>query len=202
MKKYISLILSIFALIINFISFWHSDALINRFFVFGIIPFAFAIGTLLASFIVSLFVLITSIIRHRCALVNYISLALAIITVVMIFCFPFRMARVYLELVLYEKDRYEIVEMVKDGEILPDKLGNARLPRAYDQVSSDGNIFIYQNDEEQVVSFWVFRGMLSGSIELIYSSADRSLIYANETAHAITKIEELKEHWYLVHTDY
>ena len=53
-----------------------------------------------------------------------------------------------------------------------------------------------------VISFWVFRGMLSGSIELIYSSVDESLIYANESGHPITNVKKLKDHWYLVDTDY
>ena len=112
------------------------------------------------------------------------------------------MAKVNFELTLLEKDRLEIVEMIKDGEIKTDHLGNAKLPKGYGYLSSDGEIFVYQNDNEQVISFWVYRGMLSGSIELIYSSVDESLIYANESGHPIANVEKLKDHWYLVDTDY
>lgn len=112
------------------------------------------------------------------------------------------MAKVNFELTLLEKDRLEIVEMIKDGEITTDHLGNAKLPKGYGYLSSDGEIFVYQNDNEQVISFWVYRGMLSGSIELIYSSVDESLIYANESGHPITNVKKLKDHWYLVDTDY
>ena len=112
------------------------------------------------------------------------------------------MAKVNFELTLLEKDRLEIVEMIKDGEIKKDHLGNAKLPKGYGYLSSDGEIFVYQNDNEQVISFWVYRGMLSGSIELIYSSVDESLIYANESGHPITNVKKLKDHWYLVDTDY
>ena len=98
--------------------------------------------------------------------------------------------------------RMQVVEMVQNGELAVDELGNAQLPAKYNMTSSDGSVFVYQNDEEQVVSFWVFRGMLSGSIELIYSSGDESLIYQNVSAHPIENVTKLKEHWYLVDTDY
>lgn len=116
--------------------------------------------------------------------------------------FPFRTAKVNLELSLFEKYRLEVVEKVKDGELIVDSFGNSELPKGYGHLSSDGNIFVYQNDNEQVISFWVFRGMLSGSVELIYSSGDESLIYSNERGHPIVNIDKLKDNWYLVYTDY
>lgn len=46
------------------------------------------------------------------------------------------------------------------------------------------------------------RGVLSGSVQLMYSSGDDALIYKNETGHKITYVEKLKDNWYLVETDY
>ena len=198
MKKVSTIILAVSALVINFLCFWYSDFLFDRYFVFGLIPICLAIILLITSAIIS----IIFVVRNKNQLNSYISLAISIIIVVLIFCVPFRTAKVNLELSLLEKDRLDIVEMVKDGKILADGLGNAELPKGYGHLSSDGNIFVYQNNQEQVVSFWVFRGMLSGSVQLIYSSVDESLIYANETGHPITNVKKLKDNWYLVDTDY
>ncbi len=198
MKRYVLLIISACAFVFSFICFWFNDSLFNRFFIFGLLPLLVSVVAL-AAVIVTAIVLI---IINRSRLVNCFSLLISLLAVVLIFVFPFRTARVNLELHLFENARLQVVEMVEDGRIIPDKLGNAALPMRYNHVSSDGNIYVYQNDEEQLISFWVFRGMLSGSVELIYSSKDISLIYANDSIYPITHIEELKEHWYLVETDY
>ena len=197
MKKYIAPIVSVVIFFLNFLCFWHSDALFNRYFIFGLFPVGISLLLLLAGLVVTSVIFL----RHRCT-VHCIALAICIMTVVVIFVFPFRSARVALEMELYSKDRYEVVEMVKDGEIVTDHLGNAKLPMGYGRLSSDGGIFVYQNDGEQVISFWVFRGMLSGSVQLIYSSTDESLIYDNETVHPIKRVKKMKDHWYLVDTDY
>ena len=198
MKKYYGVFFATFAFALNFLCFWYSDFLFNRYFIFGLIPLCLAIIVLIASMIIS----IVFVVRNKNRLSSCISLGISIISIIFIFFFPFRMAKVNFELTLLEKDRLEIVEMIKDGKIVIDDLGNAKLPKGYGHLSSDGEIFVYQNDNEQVISFWVFRGMLSGSIELIYSSVDESLIYANESGHPITNVEKLKDHWYLVDTDY
>ncbi len=198
MKKHFALIFSTSSLIINFICFWYTDVLFDRLFIFGIIPLGISVLLLLASFIIS----IVFIFRHLSIIKNYIALIISIVTVVLIFVFPFRMAKVKLELSLYEEERLQIIEMVKKGELDGDKTGNVALPKGFGRLSSDGNIFVYQNDNEQVISFWVFRGMLSGSVELVYSSQDEALIYENESGHPMKSVNKLKEHWYLVETDY
>lgn len=198
MKKHIGITLAGFSFVLNILCFWYSDALFDRYFVFGLIPLGIAILILLASIVVS----VVFIIRNKNQINSYIPLAISIITIILIIVFPFRTTKVNFEMVLLEQDRLEIVEMVKDGVIIADGLGNAELPKGYGHLSSDGEIFVYQNDSEQVISFWVFRGMLSGSVQLIYSSTDESLIYANETGHPITNVKKLKDHWYLVDTDY
>lgn len=198
MRKYLPLVLSAFSLIENFVLFWYRDTLLNRFFIFGLVPHAISVFTLLCSLIVFL----VCVIRQHSKKEYYYALAVSAVTVIVLFVFPFRMAKVNLELQLFEDDRLQIIEMVKNGDITTDNLGNAKLPDGFGMLSSDGEIFVYQNDSEQVISFWVFRGMLSGSVELIYSSTDESLIYENETGHPIISVDKLKEHWYLVDTDY
>lgn len=198
MKRHYGISLAVISAFLNFFCFWYADSLLNRYFIFGLIPIAIAILLLLVCIIVS----IISACRYHFEIVHDIPLIISIVTIVVLFVFPFRTAKVNVELHLYEKDRLEIVEMIKDGEITTDHLGNAKLPKGYGHLSSDGEIFVYENDSEQVISFWVFRGMLSGSVQLIYSSGDESLIYANEKGHPITDVQKLKDHWYLVETDY
>ena len=198
MKKISALILSLCAFAAVFLSFWYNDVLFNRLFVFGLIPMALSVLLLFGSLIVSIIVIA----RKPSILKSYLPIVISIITVLIIFVFPFRKAKVNLELQLFDKARMHVIEMVKNDEIIPDRIGNAELPFGFRHISSDGNIFIYQNDEEQLISFWVFRGMLSGSVQLIYSSKDENLIYDNEEGHSIESIKELKDHWYLVETDY
>ena len=198
MKKISALILSLCAFAAVFLSFWYNDVLFNRLFVFGLIPMALSVLLLFGSLIVSIIVIA----RKPSILKSYLPIMISIITVLIIFVFPFRKAKVNLELQLFDKARMHVIEMVKNDEVIPDRIGNVELPFGFRHISSDGNIFIYQNDEEQVISFWVFRGMLSGSVQLIYSSKDENLIYDNEKGHSIVSIEELKDHWYLVETDY
>ena len=198
MKKNVSLILSTIAFALNFLCFWYADILIGRYFVFGLIPIVFSLLFLVVSLVLS----VISAVRHHTERIRDIPLVISVLTIVMLLVFPFRSARVHAELRLYEKDRLKVIEMIKTDQIPTDHLGNATLPKGYGRISSDGQVFIYQNDEEQVISFWVFRGMLSGSVQVIYSSGDESLIYENEAGHPITNIQKLKEHWYLVDTDY
>ncbi len=105
------------------------------------------------------------------------------------------------DLKFHEKEMLEIIEKVKNDEFSHDELGNVDLPDNYKSLSNTGQVFVTKNDEEgQVIIFWIFRGMLSGSVELIYSTGGEKLIKDNETG--IVSIEKLKENWYYVQTDY
>ncbi len=196
--KRLALFLSILAFIVNSVIFWYFDSLFDRFWIFALFPVAISVVLLIVALIISLI----EIFKNRSKLTSYIALAITVVTILLVFFFPFRDARVRTELYLFEDNRMKVIEMVRNGEIVPDLNGNAEIPAPYGYTSSDGNIYIFQNDEEQVVCFWVFRGMLSGSVQLIYSSGDARLIYANETGHPITDVTQLKAHWYLVQTDY
>lgn len=198
MKRCRTLFLALFAFVLNFLSFWYADVLFNRFFVLGILPVIVSLSFFLVTAVCS----VAGVIRGRARWQSFVALVICIITVIALIQFPFRRARVKTEMILFEKDRMEVVEQIADGRLTPDAYRNVRLPWGYRKVSSDGTVYVYQNDEEQVACFWVFRGMLSGSTMLIYSPGGEALIRANEDAHAIASIEQLKEHWYLVETDY
>lgn len=198
MKKYNTLILSILFFIISFIKNWYSDELFDNFFLLALVP---------SIILIVLFnvILIKSIIQidKRKEYINVISIIILLISIIFFF-FPYREVKTKYELDKYEPERLQIIKMIEKGQLKPkDELGNISLPNKYKKYSISDEVFLYQNNEKgQVVGFWVFRGMLSGSTELIYSTGGKKLIKANETNHRITKIKKLKDKWYYVETDY
>lgn len=116
--------------------------------------------------------------------------------------FPYREIKTKVEFNKYEIQRLEIIEMIKDEKLIPDEFNNVVLPDDYKNCSVDGEAYIYQNNIEGIeISFWMFRGMQSGSVELIYSTGEE-LIRKNESGPQIRKIEKIQDNWYLVTTDY
>ena len=199
MKKYSLLIMSFLLLLVSFIAAWYEDHLFNHLFIFALPIYT----VLFICFVVLLVMSIRRIIKERDYSGCFSILILALLVVLIAF-FPFRDARVKYELNRFEADRLEIIRMIQTDQLRPkDEIGNVVLPAGYRRLSSDGEVFVYQNDENgQVIGFWVFRGMLSGSAELIYSSGGEEPIRANESGHPIRKIVRLKENWYYVETDY
>ena len=194
----IMLIVSIILFILNFLLGWYGDVLLDNLFVFQLIPEAFV-------FLLNIVVLLVACImrKNNKTKLTLIAIIIVIISLILRFIFPFRNVKTILELYIYEEERLQIVEKVKNNEIETDENGNADLPKNLRKLSSDGEITVYQNDENgQVICFWVFRGMLSGSHQLMYSSNGEKLIRENETGHPITKIKKLKDNWYYVDTDY
>lgn len=197
-KKYWLLIISILFFILSFIKSWYSDLLLDKLFIFYIIPN-------LLLFILFNFLYIFSLVKiikeHK--LINIICIILLLCAVLLFIFFPFRKAKTNYELKRYEKARLEIVNKILCNKLKPDDLGNVKLPKGYKKYSISGEVTIYQNDKEgQVICFWIFRGVQTGSVELIYSTGGEKLIKDNETGHPIVNIEKLKDNWYYVETDY
>lgn len=198
MKKNILLILSVIILIFSFLNSWYSDWLFNHLWLLTLlinIP-------LFIGYCVCLIFSIKQIMKKNKIFINYLPIIILLITAILTIFFPFRKVKTKIELILYEKQRNEIIEKVKNNEYSYYYEGNIKLPK-YKYVSSDGEIYVYQNDENgTVIGFWIFRGMLSGSVELIYSDGEENLIRENELGYPIIKIDKLKDNWYYVETDY
>lgn len=189
---------SIIVLITSFIHCWYSDQLFNTLFIFNLVP-SLILSTI---WIICLIISIIKIKRYKTKL-NISILIVLIINALLIFFFPFREAKVHVEFVLYKNERLEIIQMIKENKLEVDKLGNAILPKNYKKISTGGEVFIYQNDENgQIISFWIMRGMMSGSVELVYSSKGEETIEKNQKIDSITSIEKLDDNWYYVVTDY
>jgi len=201
MRKYVLLTMSLIILILSFLNSWFGDYLIDALTSF-IYPFLIIIP-LFICYIVCLILSIIALIKNHKSVLNFLSIIILIITTLLILFFPFRMAKTKLELSLYESERNAIIEMIVKGELKADDIGNVKLPNKYKKTSTSGEVALYQKNEEGiVVAFWVFRGMLSGSVQLIYSTGGEQLIKDNETGHPIVSIKKLKNNWYYVITDY
>lgn len=196
MKRYWLFLCAGAAFAFSMICFWYADVLFNRFFVLGLIPLGFSFVILMGCGAVS----VVHFVRGKGRWLSMLSLLICILTVVLICVFPFRISKVKTELILFEKDRMQVVELISEGQLTADAYGNVRLPWKHQRTSSDGTVHVYRNDGEQVICFWVFRGMLSGSVQLIYSSQDESLIRDNERMDTIVSMSKLKDHWYLIET--
>ncbi len=199
MKKYILFIITIILFIFCFLYGWYSDYLTNLLFIF--IPIISLI--LFVIWIVLMIVLLLKI-RKRKGILDFCSIGILIIITLFSFFFPYREIKTRVELSLFESERLEVIEMIINDELVPsDEYGNVELPSKYKKLSTSGEVSVYQNDDNGVVvCFWIFRGLQSGSIKLIYSTGGEELIRENEKGHPIISIEKLRDNWYYVITDY
>lgn len=198
MKKYILLIISTIVLVLSFLNSWFSDMLFDSLFIFALI---FSL-VLFVGWIICLVLSIIKIIKNK-NVFNIISLIVTVLTALLILFFPFREAKVRFELNLYEEEHLEVIKMIEDNRLKVDDLGNVKLPNKYKKVSTSGEVAVYQNDEDgRVIGFWAFRGMLSGSVQLVYSTGGEQLIRSSEIEYPIVSIDKLKDNWYYVVTGY
>ena len=198
MKKYLVLIVSIILLVLVFINSWYSDYLFDSLFIFAIIPSII----LFVVYIICLIVSIKGLVKTF-EIVNLFSIIILIIIGFIVLLFPFREMKTNLEFKKYEKDRLKIIQMIKNNKLEADDIGNVKLPSEYKNISTSGEIYIYQNNNDgQVIGFWIFRGMLSGSVQLVYSTGGEKLIRTKETSHQIVGVKKLKDNWYYVETNY
>lgn len=198
MQKYKYLMVSIIILIISFVCCYYSVQLLDKFFILLLLVYLL----LFISYIKCLFDCLVKIHNEK-NIINITTICILFINAVMILFFPFKEFKTYLELNLYEEDRNNVIELVKNNTLVVDDYGNAKLSKKQKKLSISGEIKIYKNDDEgQVIGFWIFRGMLSCSRQLIYTSLDYELIEENLDKHAIIDVKKLKENWYYIITEY
>ncbi len=180
-----------------FLSNWYQEYLIHYFTIFGFM----IVKLILCIFLIIFFIfIISNFKRYTDDKRKIIAILLLVISTLFLFL-NFQFLKTKLEFNWYQEKRSIIIEKIKNNEFPYYYDRNIKLP-IYKYVSSDGEVFVYQNDEEQVIGFWISRGVLSDSTELIYSSKDESLIYKNHTGHPITKVIPLAKHWYYVESRY
>lgn len=198
-NKYIIILAAIVLAILSFLKNWYSDQLSNFLWI-GLL----GLGVLLKAFYIIILILAIKTFRKEKSSTTVIALIILFITLITYVFFPFRDMKIQYELDKYEDKRMEIVNKVINKEFINiDEYGNMELPTKYKKYSTSGEITIYKNDSTgSVIGFWVFRGMVSGSTEIIYSTGEEKLIRENVTEHPVISIEKMKDKWYLVITDY
>lgn len=198
MKKYSLLIISIIIFISSILNGWFNDYLFDKLFIFSLAIDIFIFG-------LNIFCIIKNIdnYKYNKEIIYLTGCFICIFSFIITLFFPFREVRTKIELSLYDKQRNEVINLVKNKNLIPDEFGNVRLPSHLKKTSISGEISVYQNDKNGIeIGFWIFRGMQSGSIELIYSSDGKKLIKENKTGHPINQIKKLKDNWYYVITDF
>lgn len=192
------LIIAILVFILCFLYNWYRDIILQMLFSLIVIP----IIILFLIYNIFLILTIIDVVKTKKKSSVY-SLIIYIIIPLFSLFFPFRKCRVNLEMVLYKNEREEIISKIKDKEYISDEYGNIALPKIFKKVSTSGEVTVYENDNDGVlICFWIMREILSGSVQLMYSSGAEALIYKNETGHKITYVEKLKDNWHWVETDY
>lgn len=194
MKKYRLLIFSILLSLVSVAVLWYMDQLAA---VSVLIPLLL-LFVLLVLFILLLIFSIRRIIKNK-SRIDIAGAAVLLLLVAVIWLVPIRDAAQQYQFNRYEGPRLEVIEMIKN-EQLKGQSGNIALPAEYKRLSSGGEVFEYQNDENgQVIGFWIRRGLPDDSILLIYTSGGEDLIRDN-IGPGIQHIEKLKDQWYYVTT--
>ena len=191
------LLLQLILALLCFLYNWYNDVIFDRYLsIFSSFIFIFLI--------VFFFLLLEYTIKYSKSSpikIKVLHYSIFIITVVLAI-YDFRFIKTKIEFKLYEKQRAIIIDNVKNDKYEYYFESCIKLPQ-YKYVSSSGQIYVYQNDEDQVISFPIYQGWIdSDTVELIYSSKDEKLIYETTGGHPINKAIKLKEHWYYVIKDY
>ena len=143
-------IMSFLLLSVSFIEAWYDDHLFNHLFIF-VIPIHIV---LFICFVVLLVISVRRVMKEKdCS--SFFQPTCFSAAGCADRLFPFRDARVKYELNRFEADRLQIIRMIQSDQLRPkDAVGNVALPAGSERLSSDGEVFVYQNDENgQVIGF-------------------------------------------------
>ena len=137
MRKYKSLIFSIIILIVSFVCCYYNVQLLDKFFILLLLVYLL----LFINYIKCLFNCLEKIHKEK-NIINIITMCILVINAVVILFFPFREFKTNLELNLYEEDRNNVIELVKNNMLVADDYGNAKLSKKQKKLSISGEIKI------------------------------------------------------------
>ena len=128
---------------------------------------------------------------------NKIITSFIFIITLFLFFYDFRLTKTKIELNIFKNQRNIIIQKIKNNEFKYYYKNNIKLSK-YKYTSNDGEIYVYKNDTEgQVISFWIYRGLMSDSIQLIYTT-DKDLLEKN--IKNINKSIKLNKNWFYITT--
>jgi len=112
----------------------------------------------------------------------------------------FTLPKVKIEHALHVENREIVVKAIQNNEYTDDGIGNIELPFNRRFLSCDGEVYVYQNDEQGIViGFWSFRGLLMNPYQsVIYTSYAEPPTTSTLRCGELYEIEKLGENWYWV----
>lgn len=160
------LIVSVLAILGNFICGWFYCELFNRYFIFFLLIYVAFFVLLLACVIKSLMFLK----KYHESPKDF--LVISIIVLYLGFCTWGGVEK--LNFTVYKNKRYEIVKMVQENQIkVNSETGEIALSDRYKRVSDGSAVVLYDKRKEIAVGFWIDRGFLdSGFSMYVYESND------------------------------
>lgn len=198
MKKIIWTFLTFSALAI--LVAWFHDDIRERFFVYSIIINLATITALLSMFGYGVYYAIKVCRKERKIIFNSLIPLLIVIALISGLMFiPWGDCKVNFEHVLYKNQREKVIEDIRNSRVHFDERGNTQLPSSKQHLSTDGNMVIFKSDQEGIiVGFWVFRGMLSSSTFVLYSSQDSEPTASGLNVGAVEILQKLDPNWFYV----
>lgn len=184
--------------ILLFIFSWYEDITSSMSPIF-LVGFLVNLVLFFLTFIILIIKSIKSIIEKKGKSCSFISLAILLMILSLTWCDGFRFIRIKVDTILYEKDRKIIINMINDDKLLKDDYNNVKLPKEYSFLSSSGEVHVYEHNGDELVSFWVIRGFLSGSIEIVYSPSGEGII--RDVIPYINSLTKLQGNWYYIETE-
>jgi hypothetical protein len=111
-------------------------------------------------------------------------------------CGDFSNDNMNIALGFYFKERTAVVDMIRKGEILPDRNGVAELPMQYKKLSADGNIYVDESAGLLTV-FYLTSTKNDKVIGYIYSGDNKTPSLSTNLGVGFN-FKKIKDHWFYV----
>lgn len=187
---YLSLVSSILVILVAFFQ-WNLIEIITEFLM---LPIWFVV---FGFFIIITVKTITNLLKNK----DWKPFTIQLITILLWLFFPFTQVMLDLDFKMNKSDREEVVKMVENGTLKPNVSYDSsliQLPEKYDQLSKGGGeIVIEKSDNNYLILFFTFRGILDNFSGFVYSPNDKKPSQSDFDGEFI-QIEKLDENWYFV----
>ena len=182
-------------MIYSYAIFWFEDI-----FIF-IAMITFGVGIIIIP-ILLIFVFISSlknIKNENNKIIASIPIFIIMLTILLFFVFPPYETKYNLDFNSKLSLRNELVEKIKNKEILTNENNRIELPIEYSKISVNNYVYVYLNSENNtLIGFPITNGFPDQDLWLFYSSNGESLINENFEKSSIYKIIKKNENWLFV----
>lgn len=182
--------------ILSILFYWFFDVLGNNDTLF-FIPFVLVIVQVIC-FIILLFNIIYNFFKMKEKIKFIRCFIILIIPTVILLFVDLRFEKSKIDTYILENRRMKIIEAIN-----PDNYKNGITEIDISKQQSFGShinsLMLYKNNDSIAFGFYVFRGVLCGSVQIVYSKLDKDKLM--EEIKYIVNIKEIKENWYYIETE-